>query len=275
MTTILVCNPRYYEVVYSINPWMHPVERPADRDLAISQWHGLVALLKQVGANVVVMEGQPGLPDMVFTANAGLVFQNKKVVLANFKYPQRRLERKFYQEWFEANGYEIIETFTPEFHFEGAGDALFRAQTNEQYYGNKLYFGYGFRSDYDAVTHKGWGDIWREHTQYLPLVDPYFYHLDTCFCLLKDDYALIWEGAFKPDVSYSISCGLELLRVPEVDAKKFACNAVAIGNKVIIPSGCDATKKLLLSAGFEVFDTDMSEFIKAGGACKCLTLRLE
>lgn len=87
MTTILVCNPRYYEVVYSINPWMHPVERPADRDLAISQWHGLVALLKQVGANVVVMEGQPGLPDMVFTANAGLVFQNKKVVLANFKYP--------------------------------------------------------------------------------------------------------------------------------------------------------------------------------------------
>jgi len=287
MTTILVCNPQHYSIDYEINPWMS-IRNPADRDLAISQWHGLIALLKRIEVNVVEMQGQPGLPDMVFTANAGLVFQNKKVVLSNFKYPQRRPERKFYKEWFEANGYEIIETFTPEFHFEGAGDALFREQSNEQHFDNKLYFGYGFRSDYDAVTHKHWGDIWREHTQYLQLIDPYFYHLDTCFCPLKDNFALIWPGAFREDTIDSIECwqsafkdydgggsGLELLKVPEEDARKFACNAVAIGNKVIIPSGCDTTKRLLLSVGFEVFDTDMSEFIKAGGACKCLTLRLE
>ena len=274
MTTILVCNPQHYGIEYEINPWMS-VKNPADRDLAISQWHGLVVLLKKIGVNVVEMQGQPGLPDMVFTANAGLVFQNKKVVLSNFKYPQRRPERKFYQEWFEGNGYEVIETFTPEFHFEGAGDALFKHPTNEQHYGNKLIFGYGFRSDYDAVTHSYWGQIWRECTQYLPLNDPYFYHLDTCFCPLKDDYALVWSGAFKDDVLYSLICGMEALLVPEEDARKFACNAVAVGNKVIIPSGCDGTKQLLLSAGFEVYDTDMSEFIKAGGACKCLTLRLE
>ena len=81
MTTILVCKPDHYDVTYSINPWMRPEEIPTYRDLAISQWHGLVALLKHIGANVVEMEGQPGLPDMVFTANAGLVFQNKKVIL--------------------------------------------------------------------------------------------------------------------------------------------------------------------------------------------------
>jgi hypothetical protein len=30
----------------------------------------------------------------------------------------------------------------------------------------------------------------------------------------------------------------------------------------------------LNEAGFEVLETDMSEFLKSGGACKCLTLKV-
>jgi len=274
MTTILVCDPTHYGIEYEINPWMS-VQNQADRELAIRQWHGLVKLLNEIGTTVLTMPGQPGLPDMVFTANAGLVFRDQStVMLSNFKHPERQAEKKYYQAWFEANDFETLE-LASYFHFEGAGDALFKEQNSKENFENKLYFGYGFRSDYESVTHSDWSPLWKFRTQYIKLVDPYFYHLDTCFCPLKDDYALIWPGAFDEDTVYALEVDLELLRVPEEDARKFACNAVAVGNKVIIPAGCEATKTLLTGAGFEVFDTDMSEFIKAGGACKCLTLRLE
>lgn len=273
MTTILVCDPTHYGIEYEINPWMS-VQNQADRELAVRQWHGLVELLNKSGATVLTMPGQAGLPDMVFTANAGLAFQDRNtVMLSNFKHPERQAEKKYYQAWFEANGFETLE-FPPHLHFEGAGDALFKEQNSKEGFENKLYLGYGFRSDYECVTHSDWSLLWKFSTKYIKLVDPYFYHLDTCFCPLKDDYALIWPGAFDKDTVSSLEADLELLRVPEEDARKFACNAVAINNKVIIPAGCEATKTLLVGAGFEVFDTDMSEFIKAGGACKCLTLRL-
>jgi N-dimethylarginine dimethylaminohydrolase len=266
MINILVCDPSEYNVTYSINPWMQPDKVKIDKRLAIEQWHGLVNILKKLNVKVSVMPGQPGLPDMVFTANAGLVIPNKnQILLSNFKHSERKSEKKHYKEWFESNGFESME-FTSEFNFEGAGDGLFDD--------NILYLGYGFRSDYDCVTHSFWDGLWQGHTNYIELVDPYFYHLDTCFCPLQSNFALIWEGAFDSNTIKNEFDELELLMVPEEDALKFACNAVVIGNKVIIPSGCEKTKKLLLNAAFEVFETDMSEFIKAGGACKCLTLKL-
>lgn len=273
MNKILVCDPTYYGIEYSINPWMS-VQNQADRELAIRQWNGLVELLNEIGANVAIMPGQPGLPDMVFTANAGLVFRDQnRVVLSNFKHPERQPEKKHYEAWFNANGFQTMEISSG--LFEGAGDALFKEQSSKNDFENKLYLGYGFRSGDDCVSHPDWGLIWNEKTQYIKLIDPYFYHLDTCFCPLKDDYALIWPGAFDKDTVSALETDLELLKVPEEDARKFACNAIAIGNRVIIPANCEATKNLLIGAGFEVFDTDMSEFIKSGGACKCLTLRLE
>ena len=274
MTKILVCNPEYYAINYEINPWMN-LQNQVNRDLAVQQWQNLVELLKHVGATVEEMTGQPNLPDMVFTANAGLVFDNKKFVLSNFKYPERQPEREYYKHWFENNGYEFIDPFPLEFHWEGAGDALFLDQSNKVDSHNILFFGYNFRSDRDAVMTPNWMKLWPGSINVLKLLDPYFYHLDTCFCPIKDDFALIWPGAFEKVTLNYLDSKLKLLRVPEEDARKFACNAVAVDNKIIIPAGCEATKKLLQDAGFEVFDTNMSEFIKAGGACKCLTLRLE
>jgi len=63
--------------------------------------------------------------------------------------------------------------------------------------------------------------------------------------------------------------------VPENEAKHFACNAVVLGKHVIMPANCPETKNHLEHKGFTVFECDMSEFIKAGGACKCLTLLLD
>ena len=258
------------------------VENGVDRPLAYKQWQNLVHLMRQLGAEVVEMEGHPDLPDLVFTANAGLFFIGNKyteawILLSNFKYPERQPEREIYKKWFEDNGYKT-SVLPPEAIFEGAGDALFKYSSGElsnDLNKNELYFGYGFRSNFYEEWKEGPnGSYWAFKYNILKLVDPYFYHLDTCFCPLKDDYALVWTGAFDEESLAKLN-NLELLKVPEEDAKKFACNAVCLGNNVIIPSGCEGTKKLLTSAGFKVYDTDMSEYIKSGGACKCLTLRLE
>lgn len=263
MTKILVCDPTYFGIEYQINPWMN-VNNQADRPLAIQQWYNLVDLLKKLDTEIEIMPGVSGLPDLVFTANAGLVLPNKKFILSKFKYKERQPEEFYYRKWFENQGYDVFYASFSD-PFEGAGDALFKNPGNNE--NSVLYLGSGFRSDISEIVNVS-------PVQKLRLCDPYFYHLDTCFCPLKDDFALIWPGAIHPEDVSTLSKSLKLLMVLEQDAKKFACNAICLGNQVLIPSGCDATIDLLTNAGFEAYHTDMSEFIKSGGACKCLTIKL-
>jgi N-dimethylarginine dimethylaminohydrolase len=65
------------------------------------------------------------------------------------------------------------------------------------------------------------------------------------------------------------------LTVTEDDAIHFACNAVNVGKNVILNYATRELATWLASRGFEVIQTQMSEFIKAGGSTKCLSLRLD
>src|SRR3984893_16361196 len=60
----------------------------------------------------------------------------------------------------------------------------------------------------------------------------------------------------------------------EPDAGHFAANAVNIGDTLILHRASDALKMQLSAAGFQVFEAPLTEFIKSGGAARCLTLRL-
>lgn len=274
---ILVCNPAFYDVTYSINPWMRP-ENGLDSALAVRQWHGLVNLLQDLGAEVIQMSGKENVPDIVFTANAGAFLDNKKVILSKFKHPEREPEEQIYKNWFAENGYEVFEH---DLEFEGAGDILRRCVD-----GLEFYAGHGFRTNerfYSKYFYSYFPDGVRCQT--LKLVDPYFYHLDTCLCPLPGDFALVYPGAFSPE-SFEVLSGTNvetadvmggptLIEVPLDEARRFACNAVSVNNSVVIPSGCPETKSKLQNAGYSVYDLDMSEYIRAGGACKCLTLKLE
>lgn len=274
---ILVCNPDFYDVTYSINPWMRP-ENGLDSKLATKQWHDLVSLIQSLGVEVIQMSGKENVPDIVFTANAGAFLNNNKVILSKFKHPERQPEEVIYKNWFLDNGYHVLEY---DLEFEGAGDILKRCVN-----GLEFYAGYGFRTN-ERFYSKYFYSLFPEgvRCQLLKLVDPYFYHLDTCLCPLPGDFALVYRGAFDP-ASFATLEGIDieladimgsptLLDVPENEARRFACNAVVVNNSVIIPSGCPETKSKLQNAGFDVYDTDMSEYIRAGGACKCLTLKLE
>jgi N-dimethylarginine dimethylaminohydrolase len=258
---VLLCPATDFGVRYSINPWM-AVDNPAENGRAVRQWARLRDAIESLGYETceVACDAKDALPDIVFTANAGLVWGDA-CVLANFRHPERRGEQPFYKRWFVEHGYDVHE-LPDGVYFEGAGDALFAD--------GFLAGGHGFRSDRAAYDHVR--D--RLGVEVVPcrLVNPYFYHLDTCFCPLDGGQALIYAEAFDRESLAALRRRLDLIQVPEYEARRFACNAVALGASVIMPSGCPLTRGRLERRGFAVRCCDMSEFMKAGGACKCLTL---
>ena len=72
----LMCRPEHFEVSYAINPWMD-VTAGVDRELAIQQWDTLRQTYLDLGHDVEVITPEPGLPDMVFAANGGLVIEGR------------------------------------------------------------------------------------------------------------------------------------------------------------------------------------------------------
>jgi N-dimethylarginine dimethylaminohydrolase len=111
----------------------------------------------------------------------------------------------------------------------------------------------------------------------LRLVDERFYHLDTCFCPLNGGYLLYYPGAFDDHARSVIARRVPANRriaISEKDAVKFACNAVNIDDSIILNHISDELRRKLEKIGFLVIETDLSEFLKAGGGTKCLTLRL-
>jgi len=260
-----MCWPRYYQVIYEINPWMdaHHSEKAVNRPLAVKQWLNLHHTLIRLGVFVEYIEATRSVPDHVFTANAGLIYGDK-VVLSNFKFKERRKERRKFRQWFEDHSLEV-KTLPRHLHFEGAGDALF--------VGDTLYGAYGFRSDY--LAHIQVADtLGIKKLHLLKLVEPRFYHLDTCFCPLRSNTALVFPDAFDPESLAVMDAHLNMVPVPPQEAERFACNAVVINNDIVIPKGCPLTRERLIGENFRVYEVEMGEFIKAGGACKCLTLDL-
>lgn len=260
---ILMCSPEYFGIEYEINPWMSR-SRQADRQLALLQWHGLADMLESLGVMIERLQPVAKLPDLVFTANAALIFK-KKAVLSHFKHPERQREEPFFHDWLTQHGFEVLRL--PEDHFfEGAGDALF--------VGDTLYAGYRIRSD---VRSEQLIAAWLGcRVLAVELVDPYFYHLDTCFCPLSTDSAIFYPGAFDTYGIEVLQSSIPLLiPVREEEARAFACNAVVVGKHVITNTGAPQLQRDLRNAGFTPHETPLSEFVKAGGSAKCLTLRLD
>jgi lysine-ketoglutarate reductase/saccharopine dehydrogenase-like protein (TIGR00300 family) len=262
----LMCAPDHYEVDYVINPWMEGNIKKSSRDRAVEQWQKLFHVLKE-HTLVDLVEPQRGWPDMVFTANAGLVL-GKTVVLSRFYHKERQGEEPYFKQWFESQGYTVHE-LPPDLPFEGAGDALLDRE------GRWLWAGYGFRSELDSHPYLAkWLDI---EVVSLRLVDERFYHLDTCFCPLAGGYLLYYPPAFDAYSNRLIEMRVpqeKRIAIEEADAVNFACNSVNVEQVVVMNKASDNLKQRLSAVGFEVVETPLTEFLKAGGAAKCLTLRV-
>lgn len=260
---ILMCPPDHYGIEYEINPWMN-TKVGSDRAASLAQWTALRAALVELGATVEMMEPVRGLPDLVFTANAGLIYEDL-FLSSRFRHGVRQGESPYFETWFRDHGYRV-ESLPAGENFEGAGDALFC--------GEALFAGYRFRSD--ARSHQWLGARLGVEVLPLELVDPRYYHLDTCFCPLAPGVAIYYPGGFDEYGRSVLADRISMLiAVEPEEAITFSCNAVVIGRSVIVNDASPRLAETLVGAGYRVFPIRLTEFIKSGGSAKCLTLRLD
>ncbi len=257
----LMCRPEHFEVSYAINPWMD-VTQGADRALALAQWEGLRQTYLALGHEVSLIDPVPGLPDMVFAANGGLVIGGRAMG-ARFTYPQRLAEGPAYFKWLaEAGLEEVVEPLAVN---EGEGDFLV--------VGDLVLAGTGFRTDPRA--HGEVQEYFGRPVISLQLVDPRFYHLDTALAVLDDSNVAYLPEAFSPG-SLAVLRRMfpDAVLASEADAVVLGLNAVSDGRHVVLPAQASGLAEQLRARGYEPVGVDLSELLKAGGSVKCCTMEL-
>ncbi|HEY4619933.1 MAG TPA: arginine deiminase-related protein [Nitrospirota bacterium] len=275
----LMCSPTYFAIAYEINPWMN-VNNPADAALAHKQWDILHDAIINAGAEVSLIEPVEGLPDMVFTANAGLVrchtichpelagsqmMPNRDVILSRFMHKERQGEEQYYEKWFREHGYHC-HSVPSGYAFEGAGDAVF--------YKDRMLIGYGFRTDISSLPHVG--EIMEMEYLPLELINRHFYHLDTCLQYIEDVNLIIYyPDAFSPESIKKIEdLPSDILRLSDEDAFSFVCNSISIGRNLLLYECSKTLSDKLREYGLKIITIDTSEFMKSGGSVRCMVLSI-
>ena len=258
-----MCPPEHFGVLYEINPWMHR-EVKVDLDRAQAQWDALVTAITGAGATVERLDPQPGLPDLVFTANAGTVNAGR-FVPSRFRHPERQDEVPHDVAWFESHGFSVAPLPASVSH-EGAGDCL--------PFGDAFLSGYRYRSD--AVAHSPLSRLIGAPVRPIELVDPRYYHLDLTFCPLDERRALV-APHFWDSYGHRVVAALvpEPFALDDDEVLAFCANSVVVGSVIVMPACPPRLGRQLEAWGFDVVVVDVSEFAKAGGACRCLTLALD
>lgn len=232
-----------------------------NKSLAKKQWQSLYDLYLKLGVDVELIDQPEGLPDMVFTANGGTVYKDI-FISGNYRYKERKGEEPYFQKWFATHGFTVK---TLEHSQGGEGDALF--------YRNKLYMGYGFRSDKEA--HEEIGVILGVSTVSLKLIDPYFYDFDTTFCPVGNRGVLYYPEAYDKEGKEIAASIPDAVAMTRDQAANFVANSVYVDGKMLVGYLDDDLKKKLAKWDVEPILLNMSEFKKAGGGIKCLTLYIE
>lgn len=267
----LMCRPDNFDVFYEINPWMHAEVKP-DAEKALSQFEGLVKALIEAGADLEFQPSVPGLPDLVFTANAGIV-NGRQFVPSAFRHPERQGETPYDEAWFKERGYAVTPLPAGMCH-EGAGDALPFMPLPGDETGNVLVSGYRFRSDIAAHAHLS--RLVGAPVRSVELVDERLYHLDLTFCPLDERRAIIAPlGLDRYGLAVLHELVPEPLDLEDDEAAAFVANSVVVGRNIVMPSCPPRVGHILEGWGFSIAVAPVGEFLKAGGGCRCLTLSLD
>lgn len=261
MKRVLLCPPTHFDVEYEINPWMHMEIQP-EAEGTLAAYDQLKQKFTGLGFEIHEIEQVKGLPDMVYTANVGNLFGNT-FIKSNFKFDERKKEADYAAEYLHAKfGFTIAE-LPDHINYEGQGDLL----TD----GKRYFFGWGKRSDYLAKAELE-GIMGVELIDF-KLVDPYYYHLDTCFAPLSPEIVMINPRSFTEEGLQKVyEVFPTVIETTEEDNKYLACNLVVAGKTIVVGKGItQSTKDKLATLGYNTYEIDMHEYLKGGGSVKCCT----
>ena len=273
----LLVDPTHFEVAYAINPWMQPGFWSADpaglRQAAHQGFNDLAMALRDAGAELDIIPGVPGAPDLVFPANAAVVLDGR-AILARFRHPERQVEEPIFEAAFndlkDRGLFTEVATLPDGAFQEGAGDFLWDASRSLFWAGH-------------APRSNRWGaqnvsNFFGEETQLLELATERFYHLDTCFCPLPGGEILYYPPAFTPAARRAIKDRVpawQLIEASDEDATRFCVNAVAIDRTIIMAQAAARLRSVLTERGYKLVEVDLAPYILSGGGAFCMTLRLD
>ncbi|NMO54459.1 amidinotransferase [Actinoplanes sp. TBRC 11911] len=262
--TYLMCSPDHFTVEYAINPWMDTTA-PVDATLAFRQWEMLRTTLADLGHTVHVLNGVPGLPDMVYAAN-GAFSVDGKVYGARFKFPQRAAEADAHQLFYASGEWSFA---SPGHVNEGEGDFAYLPEA----YGGMVLAGYGFRTD--PAAHAEAQEVLGRPVISLKLVDPAFYHLDTALAALDDRHIAYYPDAFSP-ASQRVLAQLfpDAVIADRHDAEAFGLNLVSDGRHVVLNTEAVAMGDKVRAAGYLPVHVELTELKRGGGSVKCAVAEL-
>lgn len=272
----LMTDPAHFDVAYTINPWMRPevwtADSAAHRRAALSGSQALRIALEDSGARVHTVPAQPGLPDLVFPANAAIVLDGRALA-ARFRHPERQGEEPHFIRALEALKDQGVlkEVVQIEGCFqEGAGDSHWDAARGI------FWVGSGPRSS--ARSAEVIADHFGRPVAHLPLATDQFYHLDTCFCPLSGGEILYYPPALTPEARARLTERVApdlLIEAEAEDAAAFCVNAVSLGRTIIMANPPERLRGRLAERGYTVLGVDLSAFMLSGGGAFCMTLRLD
>ncbi len=274
---IVMSSPDCYEVCYTINPWMQPDAWDSDRVAAAQradrQWHALAERLRALDIAIEVVPAAPGLPDIVFPANAAIVLDGR-ALMARFRHPERRGEEPCFLRFFEALRDRGLITGIhrmPDGVFqEGAGDCLWDARRG------LFWSAYGPRSMLAALDQIA--KVFNRPVVGLELVTETYYHLDTCFCPLSGGEVVYYPPAFSDTALARIAAHVpheQRIVATDDEAASFSLNAVNVGRDLVMTQPPPRLAAILAERGYRVLPVDLSSFVLSGGAAFCMTLRLD
>ena len=238
------------------------------RSDARRQWDRfLETLLCTSDVTLVEIEPDENCPELMFTANAALVC-GKLAIVSSLPHPERPRNRSTLRTALARAG--LATTSLPQTSFEGANDTLFDRVRP------LCYAGYGWRTERSATLQLH--EVVGCRVLPLQLIDERFFHLDTALCPLGSGHVLAYLAAFAAHAQTLLRRAIEpeyLIEVGMDDALALACNAVEVGDALVLHSASRRLRERLNDAGYRVFCTELDEFIRAGGSAKKLTLRLD
>jgi N-dimethylarginine dimethylaminohydrolase len=270
---VLMSRPDYLTIVEGRSPFArHP--SPVNHALAVAQWESLIAAFQRAGLDAQLLDSQPGLEEMCFTADqafAGIDREDRSFAIpSRMLHSIRRDEVELFCQWYCSHGYRIIDLgLEGEEFLEGTGDLLWNPDWES------VWAGFGHRSTAAAV------DQFAAHMEAmgfevrkLELVDPLFYHLNLCLAPLTPDSLLIYPGAFAPQTLAQIRLWAKTFEVTREEALHFVCNGVSVNGYYIAPQLNHRLEQILGREGIEPIVVDLSEFQKAGASVASLKMLL-
>lgn len=223
---------------------------------AVEQHRAYEACLRELGAEVISLPAEPGLPDCMFVEDPAVVVEQAAVMTRMGAESRRREADRLSTV---LGRFRPLKWLREPATLEG-GDVLRMGST--------LYAGLSQRTNQAGIE------------QLRKIVEPFGYslravgvrrclHLKSGCCAIGDRLLL----ANREWIDTAAFDGCEIVDVPPEEPG--AANVLTIGETALVPSAHPRTAQLLLRLGWKVRQLDISELMKAEAGLTCSSILLK